>query len=746
MISQLSGSGANSNSLLSVPHNGYLNGSAVSPTSSAPNMAGTEADASAGASNSFAGNFMLSSPTGTAASSSTKIATSSNLLPANNMKARLDGTLKTEPGVNSNLSNILKNFNMGGASLEEGSHPANLVSDNLGNSSLSRSLTNSSGDAAFLPNGLSQPRNNVAWSNLNPGNSGSHDAPMQNTSDNNGENYSAMKTSSPDAFLESPSFQQITTNMIQNVTTEVKNENEDENVTSASPSDINNTGSSLSIPGSTNNDASAFLAALGSSSSAGTSGLVPFGSLSSFSSSSSSTTTASGTKPKSSDDDMQQIISNILSHNQGQLRSLSGVTPANATDIINNSSFSDLNTPVPASAATLTLLYNFMQTQPQIMTLYQVASAGNFYAVRFLLRFGFPLNVFPISVQQAVLNAVGNLSASGSSSVPGAASSNGSTNASGSSSILSGGSLSGVNSGSIGGYHGNNSLSNQNLQSNPLYPYLNTPFSVNNLPYVGTSFSQYSTPLANNSSNAASQSSGNKGSGGKRAMLSKAAVEILTDWFNEHTDHPYPTDREKENLAAASNLTIKQVNYWFINARVRIWRPKDKQKSERHRAAFRNSVSSKTEDDADEQTEDVENGDDLGSEDGDGNGDIGNDSMLDDGSGNDGMSSKRGRHGKQSMDMSKDDSKRRRTNAGGAPPNNMKRGRGTNSNNDDSLGNSTVPLLPSLLVPSVSENEISVPAVPTLDNNLVIPSVSSIQSFDPRSQNHHDVAKNDHTE
>uniref|UniRef100_A0A7R9YBC1 Homeobox domain-containing protein n=1 Tax=Pinguiococcus pyrenoidosus TaxID=172671 RepID=A0A7R9YBC1_9STRA len=61
-----------------------------------------------------------------------------------------------------------------------------------------------------------------------------------------------------------------------------------------------------------------------------------------------------------------------------------------------------------------------------------------------------------------------------------------------------------------------------------------------------------------------------------RKNLSREAREILTQWLNAHWTDPYPTQDEKIALSRQAGITIDQVNNWFINARVRTWRPKVK--------------------------------------------------------------------------------------------------------------------------------------------------------------------------
>uniref|UniRef100_A0A7N0VC40 Homeobox domain-containing protein n=1 Tax=Kalanchoe fedtschenkoi TaxID=63787 RepID=A0A7N0VC40_KALFE len=55
--------------------------------------------------------------------------------------------------------------------------------------------------------------------------------------------------------------------------------------------------------------------------------------------------------------------------------------------------------------------------------------------------------------------------------------------------------------------------------------------------------------------------------------LPERAVSVLKAWLFEHFLHPYPTDTDKHLLATQTGLTRSQVSNWFINARVRLWKP-----------------------------------------------------------------------------------------------------------------------------------------------------------------------------
>ncbi|CAH9076680.1 unnamed protein product [Cuscuta europaea] len=55
--------------------------------------------------------------------------------------------------------------------------------------------------------------------------------------------------------------------------------------------------------------------------------------------------------------------------------------------------------------------------------------------------------------------------------------------------------------------------------------------------------------------------------------LPERSVAVLRAWMFQNFLHPYPKDTEKHLLAVKSGLTRSQVSNWFINARVRLWKP-----------------------------------------------------------------------------------------------------------------------------------------------------------------------------
>ncbi|KAK6947817.1 POX domain, partial [Dillenia turbinata] len=58
--------------------------------------------------------------------------------------------------------------------------------------------------------------------------------------------------------------------------------------------------------------------------------------------------------------------------------------------------------------------------------------------------------------------------------------------------------------------------------------------------------------------------------------LPERSVSVLRAWLFEHFLHPYPSDVDKHILARQTGLSRSQAFYvsnWFINARVRLWKP-----------------------------------------------------------------------------------------------------------------------------------------------------------------------------
>ncbi len=66
----------------------------------------------------------------------------------------------------------------------------------------------------------------------------------------------------------------------------------------------------------------------------------------------------------------------------------------------------------------------------------------------------------------------------------------------------------------------------------------------------------------------------------KNQNLPKQALDVLQSWFLEHVDRPFPNQQEKDELARRTNLTLNQINNWFINKRGRVWSKLKKEDTE----------------------------------------------------------------------------------------------------------------------------------------------------------------------
>ncbi|CAI5466254.1 unnamed protein product [Closterium sp. Yama58-4] len=63
------------------------------------------------------------------------------------------------------------------------------------------------------------------------------------------------------------------------------------------------------------------------------------------------------------------------------------------------------------------------------------------------------------------------------------------------------------------------------------------------------------------------------GLSGARGALPQAAAQKMLQWLVAHWDNPKPSKEDKMELMTAFNITKKQVEDWFVNARARLWKP-----------------------------------------------------------------------------------------------------------------------------------------------------------------------------
>ena len=57
--------------------------------------------------------------------------------------------------------------------------------------------------------------------------------------------------------------------------------------------------------------------------------------------------------------------------------------------------------------------------------------------------------------------------------------------------------------------------------------------------------------------------------GRKKKKLPQRATKLLNEWFEQHLDHPYPTEEEKKLFSSRCDITVEQVSRWFANKRTR---------------------------------------------------------------------------------------------------------------------------------------------------------------------------------
>ncbi len=64
-----------------------------------------------------------------------------------------------------------------------------------------------------------------------------------------------------------------------------------------------------------------------------------------------------------------------------------------------------------------------------------------------------------------------------------------------------------------------------------------------------------------------------KSSKSKRSRLTRRSNEYMTAWFLAHKGNPYPTAKERTEIAKVTDLSEMQVRNWFANMRKRHWKP-----------------------------------------------------------------------------------------------------------------------------------------------------------------------------
>jgi hypothetical protein len=56
----------------------------------------------------------------------------------------------------------------------------------------------------------------------------------------------------------------------------------------------------------------------------------------------------------------------------------------------------------------------------------------------------------------------------------------------------------------------------------------------------------------------------------KKRTLPENAILLMKDWLDAHIQDPYPSLEEKKKFSIEGNITLQQVDYWFVNMRSRV--------------------------------------------------------------------------------------------------------------------------------------------------------------------------------
>ncbi|XP_019156207.1 PREDICTED: BEL1-like homeodomain protein 2 isoform X2 [Ipomoea nil] len=87
--------------------------------------------------------------------------------------------------------------------------------------------------------------------------------------------------------------------------------------------------------------------------------------------------------------------------------------------------------------------------------------------------------------------------------------------------------------------------------------------------------------------------------------LPDRSVNVLRSWLFEHFLNPYPSEADKVLLSRQTGLSKNQVSNWFINARVRLWKPMVEEMYEQETKEEENAQTPMPRDDDDDNSKEI---------------------------------------------------------------------------------------------------------------------------------------------
>ena len=84
---------------------------------------------------------------------------------------------------------------------------------------------------------------------------------------------------------------------------------------------------------------------------------------------------------------------------------------------------------------------------------------------------------------------------------------------------------------------------------------------------------------------------------GRSNSLPSHVVDHLKAWLMspDHINHPYPTEKEKAEMVLETGIDLKRLNNWFVNNRIRFWKPRMEALQRKKRLGNQQTLSNITE-------------------------------------------------------------------------------------------------------------------------------------------------------